>query len=99
MKSREHTRVALGFFKSGMFKETKEALDPATRSFNGYYPAIYLKGVVAFWEERFEDAIAYFKAAEAQAGLTDPIFQNKKRGKTEDRVKKNSTGVQPFEHE
>ncbi|OGR12355.1 MAG: hypothetical protein A2097_12615 [Desulfobacula sp. GWF2_41_7] len=57
------------------------------------------RGTIQEVGRHFVDAIAYFKAAEAQAGLTDPIFQNKKRGKTEDRVKKNSTGVQPFEHE
>ena len=72
MKSREHTRVALGYFKSGMFKETWQALDQATQVFNGYYPAIFLKGVLAFWEEQYEEARAYFKAADAQAGITDP---------------------------
>ena len=72
LESREHTKAALSFFKMHLYDEAKKALKQAIDAFMGYFPAIYVTGVIAMIEGDFESAQKYLTAAYSQAGMTDP---------------------------
>ena len=72
LKSREHTRVALGYFQHGLMPEARAALKAAMREYRGYFPALFLDGLIAAMGQDFRGAERCLANACAMAGVTDP---------------------------